>query len=373
MKTMRHVLLCVAVCAATVVPAIADSSDEQAIRNVFTEFSNSWNQPGMPGFGDLFTEDADFVVISGKWLKGRDEIVSYHRDLLRGRYRDSHNFIVSVTVRILQPGIAIAHMAGGATYLMDGKEVRRTGLGTATLVKTDRGWRIAAFHNTLTSGPGYAFPPSSSAQPEKSPAASDHHLVECPDSPTPGKRAVGMDCAIVAHTSFNVLPTGPLVLRVENFPNRDEAQTSAAATGAVVEAGGRVWLLTLGVQGERSKGATFVSEIGPLPAIPLASSYELQVADADFSPAMNPAISKAIHTHSGPEIWYLLTGEQCLETPDGFHRAKAGQGMVAPADTPMQLNITGTEKREALFAIIHDAARPATTISGWQPQGTCVK
>jgi hypothetical protein len=52
-----------------------------------------------------------------------------------------------------------------------------------------------------------------------------------------------------------------------------------------------------------------VAEIGPISDISTAASYELQVADADFGPAMNPAISKAIHTHSGPEIWYLLTGE----------------------------------------------------------------
>lgn len=78
---------------------------------------------------------------------------------------------------------------------------------------------------------------------------------------------------------------------------------------AVVEVAGRVWLLTLGSRGERSKTGSFVAEIGPISDISTAASYELQVADADFGPAMNPAISKAIHTHRGPEIWYLLTGE----------------------------------------------------------------
>jgi len=112
-----------------------------------------------------------------------------------------------------------------------------------------------------------------------------------------------------------------------------------------------------------------MKEIGPLPEIPVATSYELQVADADFGPAMNPAISKAVHTHSGPEIWYLFTGQQCLETPNGIQRAKAGEGMYTPAGTPMQLNITGTGNREALFAIVHDATKPATTVSDWQPKG----
>ena len=98
-----------------------------------------------------------------------------------------------------------------------------------------------------------------------------------------------------------------------------------------------------------------------------------------FSPrfpraGINPACRVlAVHTHSGPELWYLLTGEQCLETPNGIQHAKAGEGMIAPAGTPMQLNITGTGNREALFAIIKDAAKPVTTISDWQPKGDCQK
>jgi hypothetical protein len=31
--------------------------------------------------------------------------------------------------------------------------------------------------------------------------------------------------------------------------------------------------------------------------------------------------------------------------------------MVAPANTPMQLNITGSSKRDALFMIDHDSAK----------------
>jgi mannose-6-phosphate isomerase-like protein (cupin superfamily) len=145
------------------------------------------------------------------------------------------------------------------------------------------------------------------------------------------------------------LPKGPIVLRLENFPTTAAAQNSATPASAVVEALGKVWSLTF------------------------AASYELQVADADFGLAMNAAISKAVHTHSGPEIWYVLTGEQCLETPNGIQRAKAGGGMFAPSNTPVQLNITGTGNREALFAIVHDAAKPATTVSDWQPKGDCQK
>jgi uncharacterized protein (TIGR02246 family) len=133
-------------------------SDEAAIKEVFASFSRIWDTPGMPGFEELFTDDADFVVVTGKWLKGRDTIVSYHRELLKSRYAGSKQLPQTVNVRFLTPEIAIAHFASGARYTQDGQEHTRTGLGTATLVKREGRWRIAAFQNTLTSGPGALLP-----------------------------------------------------------------------------------------------------------------------------------------------------------------------------------------------------------------------
>jgi uncharacterized protein (TIGR02246 family) len=152
---MRCLLLsCVAMLVTCSVTMADTANDEEAIRTVFSTFRHSWDQPGMPGFETLFTEDADFVVITGKWLKGRDEIVSYHRELLRGTYAGSRTLPYSVTVRFLTTEIAICHIATGARYMRDGKEQVRTGLATATLVKRNGQWLVTAFHNTLTSGPG---------------------------------------------------------------------------------------------------------------------------------------------------------------------------------------------------------------------------
>jgi mannose-6-phosphate isomerase-like protein (cupin superfamily) len=200
---------------------------------------------------------------------------------------------------------------------------------------------------------------------------SDHHLVDCPESPTPGKRPAGTGCAIVARKVFRALPDGPIVIRVEIFSSVTAAQASESSAGAVVEAAGKVWLVTVATQGKRSSGGSFVTEIGPLPEIPRGNDYELQVSDANFGPSMNPAISKAIHTHSGPEVWYVLTGAQCLETPNGVTRAKAGEGMFVDANIPMQLNIAGDSSREAIFMIVHDASKPATTLSQWRAKGLC--
>jgi hypothetical protein len=217
-----------------------------------------------------------------------------------------------------------------------------------------------------------------SAQPATAQSADDkasrhtqHELVTCPDSPTPGKRPNNMECAILAHTRFTKLPSGTLFLRLETFSTSDRAQAAATPSSAVVEAMGKILLLTLGNKGQRSAGGTFLNEIGPIPDVPPANGYVLDVAEAAFDFEMRPAVSRAVHTHPGPEIFYIFTGEQCLETPAGAMRAGAGEGMVAPANTPMQLNITGSAKRDALFMIVHDSSKPWGMVSDWQPKGLC--
>jgi len=194
-----------------------------------------------------------------------------------------------------------------------------------------------------------------------------------PDHPTDrAHEVVGMlPARTLAVKQFTALPKGILFVRVENFSTTEAAQRAATPASAVVEWAGKVWLLTLGPRIGHSQGGTLVAEIGPVPSVPPAASYVLDVNEADFGPDMKAEVARAVHTHPGPEIFYLLTGEQCLETPNGIVRARAGEGMVAPANTPMQLNIMGSSKRDAFFVIVHDAAKPRVIPSDWQPKGTC--
>ena len=183
----------------------------------------------------------------------------------------------------------------------------------------------------------------------------EHSAVPCGDSPIPGRRPANWDCAILARRQFSSLPAEAVVLRVESFPAREAAEPVATPASIVVEAAGKVWLLTFARKGERSQGGQFVTEIGPLP-IPSAPSYEMVVAEADFGSDVNALPLQ--HKHSGPEIWYVFTGEQCVELPDRLVRARAGEGAFVPGDTPMTLKIMGKSKRDALFIVLHDPALP---------------
>jgi quercetin dioxygenase-like cupin family protein len=86
-----------------------------------------------------------------------------------------------------------------------------------------------------------------------------------------------------------------------------------------------------------------------------------------------PGMKSAVHRHSGPEAWYTLAGETCLETPDGVMVGRAGgPPVIVPQGTPMELTATGTEVRRALVLILHDSAQPATMpATDWTPKGRC--
>jgi quercetin dioxygenase-like cupin family protein len=78
-----------------------------------------------------------------------------------------------------------------------------------------------------------------------------------------------------------------------------------------------------------------------------------------------------VHTHPGPEGWYVLAGAQCLETPAGAHRARAGESMTVRANTPMELNVSGKTLRRAFALVIHDSAQARGKPSAWKPAGAC--
>lgn len=137
----------------------------------------------------------------------------------------------------------------------------------------------------------------------------------------------------------------------------------------VVESLGKLWLLSIEDKGWRPPaGGERIAEIGPLP-INATEAYSAQYMEAIFSPGMTaPA-----HIHSGPEAWYTLSGETCLETPQGKQVGRAGGDyVIVPGGPPMHLTATGTETRRAVVLILHETSKPPTTlVHDWTPKGLC--
>jgi quercetin dioxygenase-like cupin family protein len=185
-----------------------------------------------------------------------------------------------------------------------------------------------------------------------------------------GERTGEVGCWIIANTELGPLPQGPIFWHLDSFPVRAEAERAKGARGTVVESLGKVWLLTIDRAGWRPSGGARVAEVGPLPT-GAAAAFSAQYMEAVFTPGMTaPA-----HRHSGPEAWFTLAGETCLETPEGRMVGRAGGShVIVPGGPPMHLTATGTETRRALVLILHDSTQPPTTPApDWIPKGLCLK
>jgi quercetin dioxygenase-like cupin family protein len=182
------------------------------------------------------------------------------------------------------------------------------------------------------------------------------------------QRTGELGCWITANSSLGQLPQQPVFWHLDAYPTRAAAEAAKGARGTVVESLGKIWLFTIDVAGSRPSGGERVAEIGPLP-IEASAQYSAQYMEAIFTPGMTaPA-----HRHSGPEAWYTLAGETCLETPEGKMVGRAGGShVIVPGGPPMHLTATGTETRRALVLILHDSTQPPTTPAhDWTPTGLC--
>jgi quercetin dioxygenase-like cupin family protein len=182
------------------------------------------------------------------------------------------------------------------------------------------------------------------------------------------ERTSEVGCWIIAHQPLGELPASPIFWHLDTYPTRAEADAAKGPRGTVVESLGRVWLLTVEKAGWRPAKGERIAEIGPLPVI-AGEQYSAQYMEA----ILNPGMTSAIHTHAGPEAWYTVAGETCLETPEGKFVGRAGgEPVIVPGGPPMLLTATGTIQRRALVLVLHQSSQPATTVvHDWTPKGLC--
>ena len=195
------------------------------------------------------------------------------------------------------------------------------------------------------------------------------HLTEvaCVDVP-PGEKRPEFGCFNIGTVKDLQFPQSAVYWHLSRFESRKAAEAARSATGIVVEEDGRVWLSEFGARHIAPRPGKAVAVVGPL-QLPVAKSYSAVLSYA----VMRPGDSSRVHTHAGPEGWYVLAGKQCLETPEGANMAGAGQTMTVPANVPMELNVTGTTLRRAFALVIHDSTQERGVLSDWKPSGKCVR
>jgi quercetin dioxygenase-like cupin family protein len=177
---------------------------------------------------------------------------------------------------------------------------------------------------------------------------------------------------LLHHGQRGTGPTGPgaNLLAYRHLFERRRSGGSQRATRNCCPVARQNLLFTIAEAGWRPASGERVAQIGPLP-INSDVAYTAMYMEAVFRPGMK----STVHRHSGPEVWYTLTGETCLETPDGTMVGRAGgQYVIVPGGPPMELTAIGTEVRRAEVLILHDSSKPhSSAASDWKPKGLCQK
>jgi uncharacterized protein (TIGR02246 family) len=125
------------------------TGDEVAVRGVIAKYVAGREHSDEKAVAALFTQDADQLVSTGEWRKGREEVV---RGTLASSQSTGGTRTVTVeSVRFLSPDVALAdgryEIAGMASF------ATRRMWSTFVLKRTAEGWRIAAIRNMLPAEP----------------------------------------------------------------------------------------------------------------------------------------------------------------------------------------------------------------------------
>jgi uncharacterized protein (TIGR02246 family) len=124
------------------------SADETALRQIVQQLQDGWNAHDGKAFAAPFAADADYVVVNGMRLKGREDIEKGHTQIFTTIYKESHNVATVKGVRYLRPDVAVVHVEWNLEFSMGGEKRKATAMNTMIMTKDSGKWSIAAFHNT---------------------------------------------------------------------------------------------------------------------------------------------------------------------------------------------------------------------------------
>jgi len=184
-------------------------------------------------------------------------------------------------------------------------------------------------------------------------AAEERPSVRCIENSPERRGEEG--CSILAERPLVGPMNKPTYWHIDRFDSLEAATKAAGPDGVPAAAHGSVWLMTVEPRTEEHRGGRHVAWIGPL-TVPAARGHTMRV----LSSLLRPGGSTPVHTHSGPEVFYIAAGEQCLETPEIGRRLTAGQSHVLPTGVVHRGRVTGSSDRRSVALILYDSAQPAS-------------
>ncbi len=133
------------------------SADDTAIREVVRRYADAREARDPEAVAALFTADADQLVSSGEWRRGRDVLVK--GTMASSAQNTGQRTITVETLRMIGPDVAIAD----ARYEIRGAETRRM-WSTFVMARQQGQWRISAIRNMLPAMPAATAPPVAASE-----------------------------------------------------------------------------------------------------------------------------------------------------------------------------------------------------------------
>ena len=126
--------------------------DEEAIRNVILQMTEGFNKHDAKAATQMYTYNADFVNVRGDKYTGAEEIEQKLAAIFLTRAKQAMLKTLNVTVRFVNPELAIAHVTNELSGLVDTAGLKLPShqeLSIRVFIKENDNWRVTAFHNTM--------------------------------------------------------------------------------------------------------------------------------------------------------------------------------------------------------------------------------
>ena len=124
------------------------SEDAAAIRANVEQMVKGWNMKSGAEFAKPFAEDADYIIINGMLLKGREAIGQQHQRIFDTVYKDTKLKIEIRQIRFLRSDVAIIHTKANVVKKDDAFPAVAGAFPSLVLSKDGGKWQIVAFQNT---------------------------------------------------------------------------------------------------------------------------------------------------------------------------------------------------------------------------------
>lgn len=149
---MKHFLSGVLLFLFVVAANAQSKADEESVRKLPHAFCEAWAKHDGHELARIMAEDVDFVTVATTYLHGRADFEKFHTRLLSGRFKDSTNTVLQVTVRFLHHDMAVVHWSWKIEHdrSMDGTMRSEPRFGMMTMVAEKRNgvWLVVVAQNT---------------------------------------------------------------------------------------------------------------------------------------------------------------------------------------------------------------------------------